>query len=232
MAIQVQNGDLRNPPQPLNNQYLVTKSATQIETLTEKKPRIHEFDDGESTDISKAGDQMSPDIKLKAKAPSQQPQYDWSEIAYLFDDGAIPSELLGITDPIEYNYLIVRLKKEFNEKHRSDYLRYMHLDLPYHSRRDELGGVISEEDWSNFQRRLEGVIDRIKKHRKKIIRKRKRKGKKLMPRSTLFKPKKKENLEKNPLWQEVFMNDDSDDQSGSGSDYEDLEIFNMYRDTL
>jgi hypothetical protein len=108
--------------------------------------------------------------------------------------------LLGITDPIEYNYLIVRLKKEFNEKHRSDYLRYMHLDLPYHSRRDELGGVISEEDWGNFQRRLEGVIDRIKTKRKKIIKRRKRKGKKLMPRSTLFKPKKKEDLLKNPLW--------------------------------
>jgi len=56
----------------------------------------------------------------------------------------IPQELLQITDPIEYNYLIVRLKKEFNEKHRSDYLRYMHLDLPYHSRRDELGGVIND----------------------------------------------------------------------------------------
>ena len=144
----------------------------------------------------------------------------------------VPNELLSINDPIEYNYLIVRLKKEFNEKHRSDYLRYMHLDLPYHSRRDELGGVISEEDWSNFQRRLDGVVDRIGKYRKKIIRKRKRKGKKLMPRSTLFKPKKKDDLNKNPLWKEVFMDQDSDDQSGSGSDFEDLEIFNMYRDTL
>ena len=70
--------------------------------------------------------------------------YDWSEVAYLFEDGVIPRELLQITDPIEYNYLIVRLKKEFNEKYRSDYLRYMHLDLPYHSRRDDLGGVISD----------------------------------------------------------------------------------------
>ena len=90
------------------------------------------------------GEPQTPD---KARTPGgvgKQQVYDWSEVAYLFDDGIIPDELINITDPIEYNYLIVRLKKEFNEKHRSDYLKYMHLDLPYHSRRDELGGVIND----------------------------------------------------------------------------------------
>ena len=136
---------------------------------------------------------------------------------------------MKITDPIDYNYLIVRLKKEFNEKHRSDYLRYMHLDLPYHSRRDELGGVIDENEWNAFTRRLEDVIDRIKKKRKRIIKRRKKRGKKLMPRATLFKPVKKENLEKNPLWKEVFMHEDSDqDESSSGED----EAANMYNQTL
>lgn len=52
-----------------------------------------------------------------------------------------------------------------------------------------------------------------------------------MPRATLFKPKKKEDLKKNPLWQEVFMQEDSDDD-GSDSDAEELQIMNMYRDTL
>ena len=190
------------------------------------------FDDAESTDVSKAGDIASPDGKKSRGTLKQAPTYDWSEVAYLFEDGLIPAELLEITDPIEYNYLIVRLKKEFNEKHRSDYLKYMHLDLPYHSRRDELGGVISDADWLAFTRRLEGVIDKIKAKRKRIIKRRKRKGKKLMPRSTLFKPKKKEDLKKNPLWQEVFMHEDSDDNDGSGSDAEEQEIMNMYRDTL
>jgi hypothetical protein len=139
----------------------------------------------------------------------------------LFDDGLIPAELLEITDPIEYNYLIVRLKKEFNEKHRSEYLKYMHLDLPYHSRRDELGGVISDQDWNDFTRRLDGIIEKVKKKRNRIIKRRKKKGKKLMPRATLFKPKKKEDLKKNPLWQEVFMHEDSDDD-GSDSDAEEL----------
>jgi len=128
--------------------------------------------------------------------------------------------------------LIVRLKKEFNEKHRSDYLKYMHLDLPYHSRRDELGGVISDQDWVAFTRRLEGVIVKIQKKRKRIIKRRKKRGNKLIPRNTLFKPKKKEDLLKNPLWQEVFCHEDSDNDDGSGSDFEDQQIMNMYRDTL
>ena len=39
----------------------------------------------------------------------------------------------------------------------------MHLDLPYHSRRDELGGVINDNEWNAFTKRLEDVIDKIKK---------------------------------------------------------------------
>jgi len=173
---------------------------------------------------------VSPE-KGRKTGMSKAPVYDWSEVAYLFDDGLIPAELLEITDPIEYNYLIVRLKKEFNEKHRSDYLKYMHLDLPYHSRRDELGGVINEKDWTDFTRRLECVIGKIKRKRQRIIKRRKKKGKKLMPRATLFKPPKKERLDKNPLWQEVFMREDSEDDDASGSE-EEQEVFNMYKETL
>lgn len=107
----------------------------------------------------------------------------------------------------------------------------MHLDLPYHSRRDELGGVISDQDWTAFVRRLEGVIDKVKKKRRRIIKRRKKRGKKLMPRATLFKPPKKVKLDKNPLWREVFMQESSDEED-SGSDADDAEIFAMYRDTM
>ena len=128
--------------------------------------------------------------------------------------------------------MIVRLKKEFNEKHRSDYLRYMHLDLPYHSRRDELGGVISDQDWTAFVRRLEGVIDKVKRKRRRIIKRRKKRGKKLMPRATLFKPPKRAKLDKNPLWREVFMQSSSDEDDSDGSDANENEVYNMYKDTL
>lgn len=83
---------------------------------------------------------------------------------------------------------MVRLRKEFNEKHKSNYLRYMNLNLPYHSRRDEVGGAITDQDWCNFVLRLEGIIEKVAKKRKRIIKRRKRKGKKKMPRKTLFTP--------------------------------------------
>jgi len=73
--------------------------------------------------------------------------FDWTSVAYLFEKGEIPDEIAAITDPVEYNYLMVRLRKEFNDKHRSNYLKYMSLNLPYHSRRDEVGGAISDNDW-------------------------------------------------------------------------------------
>lgn len=52
-----------------------------------------------------------------------------------------------------------------------------------------------------------------------------------MPRATLFKPPKKVRLDKNPLWREVFMQSDSDEED-SGSDDDEKEIFAMYRDTM
>lgn len=88
-------------------------------------------------------------------------RYDWSEVAHLFEDGVVPEELQAITDPIEYNYILVRLKRDFNEAHKSEYMKYMNLQLPYHSRRDEIGGAITNEEWGNFIDRLEGIIDRV-----------------------------------------------------------------------
>ena len=116
--------------------------------------------------------------------------------------------------------MLENIEKEFNEKHRSDYLRYMHLDLPYHSRRDDLGGVISNRDWEDFTRRLDNIIDKVKRKRRRICKRRKKKGKKLMPRATLFKPPKNHKLDKNPLWTSVFMREDSD-ENDSGTDSDD-----------
>jgi hypothetical protein len=48
-------------------------------------------------------------------------------VSHLFEDGVVPDELLNITDPVEYNYILVRLKKDFNEKYKSEYIKYMGL---------------------------------------------------------------------------------------------------------
>ena len=158
---------------------------------------------------------LDHDESRLSNAFGAQHQYDWSEVAYLFDQGEIPEELAAITDPIEYNYLLVRLRKEFNEKHKSNYLKYMNLQLPYHSRRDEVGGTINEEDWENFVTRLEGLINKVKKKRARIVKRRKKRGKKKFPRKTLFKPEKRINVGKDPLWREIFIDKHSDSESDS-----------------
>jgi hypothetical protein len=135
---------------------------------------------------------------------------------------------LAITDPIEYNYLLVRLRKEFNEKHKSAYLKYMNLQLPYHSRRDEVGGAITDVEWNAFTDRLENIIKRVDRKRSRIIKRRKRRGKKKMPRKTLFKPAKAINLSKDPLWNEIFIDNKEEDQE-SDSDEEDQLMMNMYK---
>ncbi len=174
----------------------------------------------ESTDISQRGLIETP---YKSSGLCKPQRYDWSEVAHLFEDGVVPDELASITDPIEYNYILVRLKRDFNENHKSAYMKYMNLQLPYHSRRDEIGGAITQEEWTGFIDRLEGIIERVQKRRKRIIRRRKKKGIKKMPRKTLFKPIKRENMLNNPLWCEVFMEQDKkeDDSTDSDRDPED-----------
>jgi hypothetical protein len=110
--------------------------ATQRESSQKKEPHSP----GESTDAQSI---LGEDSRLN-NAFGAKHTFDWSEVAYLFDSGEIPEEIASISDPVEYNYLMVRLRKEFNEKHKSNYLRYMNLNLPYHSRRDEVGGAITD----------------------------------------------------------------------------------------
>lgn len=153
--------------------------------------------------------------------PQYKPEkYNIDEIAHLFMDGKIPDEIYNIEDPMEYNYLLVKLKKEFNDKTRSEFLKYMNLQLLYNSRRDEVGGVITEDDWQDFILRVQRMIRKVRRKRRRIIRRRKKKGKKLLPRKTLFKPQKRPNLANDPLWKEIFLNDSSED-----STLEDTDIF-------
>ena len=70
--------------------------------------------------------------------------------------------------------------------------------------------------------RLEGIIKKVDKKRKRIIRRRKKRGKKKFPRKTLFKPDKRINVAKDPLWREIFIDNDSDSSDESGDDEEEL----------
>lgn len=97
------------------------------ENYTKRGEQIDELAD--STDVSKAGDLQKPESADINKSYGQcGPQrYDWSDVSHLFEDGIIPDELLSITDPVEYNYILIRLKKDFNDKNKSDFMKYMNL---------------------------------------------------------------------------------------------------------
>ena len=194
----------------------------------EKRSDLVGYHGAESTTEALSRGELDASPSRLEQAFGAQHLYDWSEVAYLFDKGEIPEELAAITDPIEYNYLLVRLRKEFNEKHKSNYLKYMNLQLPYHSRRDEVGGTITDEDWGNFVERLENIIKKVDRKRKRIIRRRKKRGKKKMPRKTLFKPEKRMNMAKDPLWREIFIDNDSDSSDESGDDEE--ELLKLYKE--
>jgi len=75
--------------------------------------------------------------------------------------------------------------------------------------------------------RLEGLITRVKKKRARIVRRRKKRGKKKFPRKTLFKPQKRINVNKDPLWREIFIDKHSD--SGSDSDNAEEDMIELYK---
>ena len=69
---------------------------------------------------------------------------------------------------------------------------------------------------------MEGIINRVGKRRRRIVKRRKKKGKKKFPRKTLFKPEKKLNVGKDPLWREIFIDNQDSDESSEDSTEEDM----------
>lgn len=111
------------------------------------------------------------------KKPKNVYYEKFKELEHLFVDGTIPEELLEIDDPLQFNYLLVQFKKEFNDRTHSDYIKYMNLELPYVSKRDECGGVITSEDWNDFIIRLTKMWLWVWRKWTRIIKNWKRKGK-------------------------------------------------------
>jgi len=148
--------------------------------------------------------QSKDDAPLELPYPKLVP-YDISEYEHLFLGNEIPEEFRQIYDPLQFHLLISHLKKEFNDNTHSEFLNCTRLKLPYQSRRDEVGGNINQPQWETFMDRLRGLIDKIRRKRRNIIKKRKKKGNKKLPRKTNMKPIVRPNMENNSLWKEVFL---------------------------
>ena len=112
---------------------------------------------------------------------------------------------VDIETPLDFGMFLADLKSRFNEKYKSPYLNNIGVNLPYKSRRHDMGGAIEEKEWPAFFNKLEKLAERVKRKRKRIIIARKKRGKTLMPRKYIYKPPRRPDLRKDELYVSVFM---------------------------
>lgn len=140
--------------EPVSRQVISShQHLNQSEMPEEPEDLIEEEQSSEAVMTERPPSQLKDQIRYKPEP------YNIEEIEHLFMDGDIPEELLDIEDPLQFNYLLVKFKKDFNDRTHSDFLKYMNLELPYISKRDECGGIISHGDWNDFTIRLTKMKD-------------------------------------------------------------------------
>ena len=70
-------------------------------------------------------------------------------------------------DEKKFYHILNLLKMKFNYEHRSEYLSQCKLKLSYFSKRDEMGGVITNEDMKRFRERITRILEREKKRKRR-----------------------------------------------------------------
>ena len=101
---------------------------------------------------------------------------------------------------IEYLYALNQTKYDFNNINQSEFLKkYNFIKNEYRSRRDELGGTISSQEWKAFIYRLEEIIKITARRRKRRLINLKNRGK------NTKKCMKGQFGQKNQLWKNIFI---------------------------
>ena len=123
--------------------------------------------------------------------------YTFEEFSHLIKHH--PPQKLIFKDSLEFLYALNQAKYEFNTTYQSDFLKtYSKKQNDYRSRRDELGGHISSEDWKRFIQHLEEIIKITKIRRRNRRLRRKKRGKTV----NIYKGP---NVAKSRLWRNVFI---------------------------
>ncbi|OMJ70983.1 hypothetical protein SteCoe_30910 [Stentor coeruleus] len=123
--------------------------------------------------------------------------YTFEEYSHLVKPNK--NQKLVFKDSLEFLYALNQAKYEFNTTHQSEFLKnYNKKHNDYRSRRDELGGHISQDEWKRFIGNLEQIIRITKKRRrnKKLRRKKMGKGQGM---------RRGSKLTRNRLWKNVFI---------------------------
>ncbi|CAD8161990.1 unnamed protein product [Paramecium pentaurelia] len=72
-----------------------------------------------------------------------------------------------LQDEKKFYHILHLLKLKFNFEHRSEYLKQFKLKLDYVSKRDEMGGILTNEDRKRFHERIAMILEREKKRKKR-----------------------------------------------------------------
>lgn len=72
-----------------------------------------------------------------------------------------------LQDEKKFYHILHLLKKKFNFEHKSEYLKQFKLKLDYVSKRDEMGGILTNEDRKRFHERIAMILEREKKRKKR-----------------------------------------------------------------
>lgn len=130
---------------------------------------------------------------VEPKVNSQSQDYNFEAYSHLLLEHDLP-EKLAYKDNIEYLYALTRLKYKYNKYHQSAFLKnYLTQTDHYTSRRDEIGGTITQHDWNAFAKRVNRLVRIHKRRRRRRLRRRKKRG-------------KTKTLAKKLLWRQVFIN--------------------------
>ena len=101
---------------------------------------------------------------------------------------------IDLQDPFQYAIFFAKLKNTFNDKYKSSFIFSLGFELPYVSRRHEMGGTIGIEDTHLFYKKLLKLSARVRRKRRNIIKRRKKKGVDLIPRKYIYKPMRRPDL--------------------------------------
>ena len=137
-------------------------------------------------------DQVTDFEAVPPKVNSAAQDYSFEAYSHLLLEHDLP-EKLQYKDNIEYLYALTRLKYKYNKYHQSAFLKnYLTQTDHYTSRRDEIGGTITDKDWDAFAKRLNRLVRIHKRRKRRRMRRRKRRG-------------KTKSLAQKRLWRQVFI---------------------------
>ncbi|CAD8173203.1 unnamed protein product [Paramecium octaurelia] len=72
-----------------------------------------------------------------------------------------------LQDEKKFYHMLHLLKLKFNSEHKSEYLKQFKLKLDNVSKRDEMGGILTNEDRKRFHDRIAMILEREKKRKKR-----------------------------------------------------------------